>query len=58
MKLPAGCGEQSKRTAKLERAIHGLKQSGRQWGHLCGDTLIADGFEQCKSLPMHFPKGS
>ena len=29
MKLPAGCGEQSKKTAKLERAIYGLKQSGR-----------------------------
>ena len=35
MKLPAGCGEQSKRTTKLERAIYGLKQSGRKWGHLC-----------------------
>ena len=56
MKLPAGCGEQSKRTAKLEREIHGLKQSGRQWGHLCADTLIADGFEQCKADPCIFRK--
>ena len=56
MNLLAGCGEQSKRTAKLERAIYGLKQSGRQWGHLCADTLIADGFEQCKADPCIFRK--
>ena len=49
MKLPGGCGEQSKSTAKLERATYGLKQSGRKWGHLCADTLIADGFEQGKA---------
>ena len=49
--LPAGYGEQSKRTPKLERAICGLKQSGRHWGHLCADTLIADGFEQSKADP-------
>ena len=35
MRLPPGCGEQSKRTAKLERAIYGLKQSGRQWSFMC-----------------------
>ena len=56
MKLPGGCGEQSKRTAKLERAIYGLKQSGRKWGHLCADTLIANGFEQCKADPCIFRK--
>ena len=56
MKLPAACGEQSKRTAYLERAIYGLKQSGRQWGHLCADTLKADGFEQCKADPCIFRK--
>ena len=40
MKLPSGCGEKSRKTTKLERAIYGLKQSGRKWGHLCADTLI------------------
>ena len=55
-KLPGGCGEQSKKTAKLERAIHGLKPSGRKGGHLCEDTLIADGFEQCKAEPCIFRK--
>ena len=48
MKLPGGFGENSKKTAKLEREIYGLKQSGRKRGHSCADTLIADGFEQCK----------
>ena len=56
MKLPGGCVEQSKRTAKLGRAIHGLKQSGRKSGHLCADILIADGFEQFKADPCIFQK--
>ena len=56
MKLPGGCGEQSKRTAKLGRAIYGLKQSWHKWVHLCTDTLIADGFEQCKPDPYIFRK--
>ena len=50
-KLPDGCGEKSKKTAKLEKAIYGLKQSGHKWGHLCADTLTADGFEPCKADP-------
>ena len=37
-KLPGGCGEKSKRTAKLERAIYGLKQDRCNWGHWCADT--------------------
>ena len=56
MKLPGGCGGKSKHIVKLERAIYGLKQSGRKWGHLCADTLIADGFEQCKADPCIFRK--
>ena len=54
MKLPGGCGEKSRKTTKLERAIYGLKQSGRKWGHLCVDTLIEPGFEQCKADPCVF----
>ena len=49
MKLPGGCGEQSRRAAKLGRVIYSLKQSGRKWGHLLADTLIANGFEQGKA---------
>ena len=51
MKLPGGHSERSKRTAKLGRAIYGLKQSRRKWDHLCAGTLIADGFEQRKADP-------
>ena len=54
MKLPGDCGEKSGKTTKLERAIYGLKQSGRKWGHLCADTLIEDGFEQSKADPRIF----
>ena len=51
MNLPGGCCEQSKSTAKLGKAIYRLKQSGRKWGHLFADILIADRFEQCKAVP-------
>ena len=56
LKLPDGCGEKSKKSAKVERAIYGLKQSGRKWGYLCADTLIEDGFEQSKADPCIFRK--
>ena len=45
-----------KKTAKLERAIYGLKQSGCKWGQLCADALIADDFEQCNADPCIFCK--
>ena len=47
-----------KKTAKLERAIYGLKQSGRKWDHLCEGTLKADGFEQYTTDPCMFRKMS
>ena len=56
MKLLDGCDEKSKNTAKLERAIYGLKQRGRKWDHLRVDALIGDGFEQCKGDPCIFGK--
>ena len=34
--------------------ICGLKQSGHKWGHLCADTLVTDGFKQCKADPCIF----
>ena len=40
----------------MERAIYDLEQSGRKWGHLCADTLIEHGFEQCKADPCVFRK--
>ena len=46
MKLPGGCSEKTRKTTKLER----------KWGHLCADTLIEHGFEQCKADPCVFRK--
>lgn len=56
MKLPDRCGVESMKTAKLERAIYGLKPSGRKWKHLCAETLIAEGFQECKADPCTFGK--
>ena len=56
MKHPGGCGEESKKTAKLVKAIYYLKQGRRKWGHLRADTLIASGFAQCKADPCFFCK--
>ncbi|CAB1096091.1 unnamed protein product [Ectocarpus sp. CCAP 1310/34] len=54
LKLPAGCGDKSHKIAKAERAIYGLKQSGRQWGYHAADTLVENGFEQFKADPCEF----
>ncbi|CAB1100493.1 unnamed protein product [Ectocarpus sp. CCAP 1310/34] len=56
LKLPAGCGDKSHKIAKAERAIYGLKHSGRQWGYHAADTLVENGFEQCKADPCVFRK--
>ena len=56
MKHPSGCGENPKKTAKLERAIYDLKQGWHKWGHLCADTPIGNGFEQCKVDSCFFLK--
>ncbi|CAB1104362.1 unnamed protein product [Ectocarpus sp. CCAP 1310/34] len=56
LKLAAGCGEKSHKTVKADRAIYGLKQSGRQWRYHAADTLVENGFEQCKADPCVFRK--
>ncbi|CAB1103407.1 unnamed protein product [Ectocarpus sp. CCAP 1310/34] len=56
LRLPAGCGDKSHKIVKAERAIYGLKQSGRQWGYHVADTLVENGFEQCKADPCVFRK--
>lgn len=54
MKLHDGCGVESKKKAKLETVIYGIKQSGRKWGRLSVDTLMTEGFDQCKVDPCTF----
>ncbi|CAN0299130.1 unnamed protein product [Ectocarpus fasciculatus] len=56
MKLPPGCGSMSGKFAKLERALYGLKQSGREWGYEAADTLTENGFEQSRADPCIFRK--
>ncbi|CAB1114633.1 unnamed protein product [Ectocarpus sp. CCAP 1310/34] len=54
LRLPAGCGDKSHNIVKAERAIYGLKQSGRQWGYHAADTLVENGFERCNADPCVF----
>ena len=56
MKLPPGCGSLSGKYVKLERALYGLKQSGREWGYEAANTLIENGLEQSRADPCIFRK--
>ena len=42
MKLPNGCGTLTGDVVRLEKAIYGVKQSGRQWSLLLNKTLTED----------------
>ena len=56
MRLPQGSGVMSGKVCKVERALYGLKQSGREWGFEAADALIANGYEQCRADPCVFRK--
>ena len=56
MRLPQGSGVLSGVVCKVERALYGLKQSGREWGFEAADDLIANGYEQCRADPCVFRK--
>ncbi|CAB1101401.1 unnamed protein product [Ectocarpus sp. CCAP 1310/34] len=56
LRLSAWCGDQSHKIVNAERAIYCLKQSGRRWGSHAADTLVENGFEQCKADPWVFRK--
>ncbi|CAB1106844.1 unnamed protein product [Ectocarpus sp. CCAP 1310/34] len=40
LSFPEGCGSMSGKVVKTERALYGLKQSGREWGFEAADALI------------------
>ena len=40
MKLPYGCGERTGKVVKLDRALYGIKQAGRQWSAALCQTLV------------------
>ena len=54
-KLPDGCGSKSGEIVKLNKAVYGLKQAGRQWSLRLTQVLVEKvGMEQCKAGPCDF----
>lgn len=51
MELPTGCGPESGRVCKLNKAIYGLKQSGRQWNLKLEATLKSFGLLKSRVDP-------
>ena len=57
MKLPYGCGERTEKVVKLDRALYGIKQAGRQWSAVLCQTLVDErGMEQCRADPCVYRK--
>ena len=57
MTLPDVCGDMSGKTVRLNRSLHGLKQSGRQWAGLLVETVVEYGMEQCTTDLCVFSHG-
>ena len=53
MKLPSyGLGERTKKVVKLDRALYGIKQAGRQWSVVLCQTFVDEhDMEQCRTDP-------
>ena len=47
LRLTAGCGRLSGKVVRLNKALHGLKRSGRSWHTLLLSILVKCGLEQC-----------
>ena len=56
MKLPYGCGERTGKVIKLDSALYGIKQAGRQWSAVLCQTLVDKGTEQCRADPCVYRK--
>ena len=57
MKLPYGCEERTAKVVRLDRAIYGIKQTGRQWSAVLCQTLVDEhGMEQCRADPCVYRK--
>lgn len=54
MELPGGCGADSGKICKLNKAIYGLKQSGREWNMKLEKTLKSSGLVKSKMDPCVF----
>ena len=56
MKLPSGCGSKTGQVVRLDRALYGVKEAGRQWAaHLC-KTMVNEHDMERKSDPCVFRK--
>ena len=40
MKLPSGCGSKTGQVMRLDRALYGVKQAGRQWASHLSKTMM------------------
>ena len=57
MKLPYGCGERTGKVFKLDRALYGIKKTGRQWSAVLCQTLVDEhGMGQCRADPCVYRK--
>ena len=54
LRLRPGCRCLSGKVVRLNKAPHGLKQSGSSWYKLLSSTLVECGFEQCLVDPCVF----
>ena len=54
MKLPDVCGDMPGKIVRLNRSLHGLNQSGRQWAGILIETVVEYGVEQCSTDPCVF----
>ena len=57
MELPDGCGERTGKVVKLDRALYGIKQAGRQWSAVLCQILVDEhSMEQCRADPCVYRK--
>lgn len=54
MDQPEGYSDDSKRVCKLNKAIYGLKQAGRQWNLKLSNSLVKFGLTKSKLDPCVF----
>ena len=54
LRLPPGYERLSAKVVRLNKALHGLKQSGRSWYKLPPSTLVECVFKQCLADPCVF----
>ena len=54
LRLPPCCESVSGKVMLLNKALYGLKRSGREWYQLLSSTLVECGFEQCLVDPCVF----